>query len=364
MMSKLKAQFAILVILFLLAEIVLRCFGMKAGTLIDDLKIQENPVYIPRFYSDSMGINHLLPALLINGTILNRQGFRGLFDYTLEVVDSVRKNTKKEIIMVVGDSYVEGCCPDSVSNSFPDILNRDPRYQVLNFGVGGTDPLQYELVVKKYVPLLKPDKVIIVVYFGNDITCYDRVASPGIPLTFPFKNNKWLFEVAPMHRSEAFNYNFKSAEEAYTFFIDNYTLRGKNRNVFEKTISYSVIFSKIYLGIEGKLVLRSWQKRHPNYFIDGNLIVYHNLKKIQHTCDSAKIPCIFVGVPSPGEAKEGEKLKTKYKDVFKELPWYAPGDLSIKDYDGPELGNHFNNQGSLKYAIFLRSVLEGSESLK
>lgn len=150
--------------------------------------------------------------------------------------------------MIIGDSYVEGCCPDTVTNSFPDIINRNGNLKGLNMGISGTDPLQYQLVAQKFLPLLKPNKVVVVFYFGNDILTFERKATPFAPLTFPFKNNKWLFGVAPNHLSQKLNYSFKTADEAYQFYIDKYTLTGSDRNFMEKTFSYSVIFLKfIYI---------------------------------------------------------------------------------------------------------------------
>ncbi len=358
--QRLKIQLTVFFVLFILAEIVLRLFGMKAGTLMDDFKVEDNPVYVARFESDEMGINHIIPKkeMLIWGSVINKQGFRGKIDYTPEVMDSLRKSSSKQIIMLIGDSYVEGCCPDSVQNSFGDILNRDGRFNILNFGVAGTDPVQYELVVKKYLDNLKPDKVVICVYFGNDILSFVRTPTPGIPLHFPFRNNKWIFELAPNDLSGKLSYNFHSADEAYNFYVDHYTLKGKSRNLFEKLISYSVILSKVYLTGEHTLAKRRWQKSHPGYTVDANEIAYKNLKSIETVCKDQNIPCLFVGIPAPFESEEGDKLKTKYAIVFKDISWFVPTTITKKDYDGPNLGNHFNNAGHQKYADFLTKLLK------
>ena len=355
--KKIKIQFLILIALFIIAEIILRCFGMKAGTLIDDFKVEENPIYQPRFESDEVGINHILPIkeMLILGSVINEQGFRGYMNYTAQTIDSVKKSTHQQVVMIIGDSFVEGCCPDSAANSFPDIINEDPSYEVLNFGVAGTDPLQYKLVAQKYIPQLKPDKVVVVFYFGNDIINFERTPSPGTPLTYPFKNNKWLFSIAPNHLTKRVNYNFINAEEAYQFYIDSYTLKGKNRNYFEKTISYSVIFSKIYLFLEHKLAERAWYKKNLASNYDGISIAHTNLKRINVICDSLQIPCLFVGIPAPDEAEEGEKLKAKYAAIFNDLNWDVPSNLKTKDYDGLNKANHFNNIGHSKYAQFLKN---------
>lgn len=359
----LKKQLLVFAGLFVLAEIVLRLCGMRAGTLLNDFKPQDHPVYQARFFSDRSGINHILDTkeLLMAGSVINHQGFRGSFDYTPRVVDSVRKASGKEIVMIIGDSFVEGCCPDSVYHSFPDIIDRSGKYRVLNFGVAGTDPVQYELVARHYVPALKPDKVVIAFYFGNDILQFNRTPSPGSPLFYPFKDNKWLFEVAPNDFSKKLNYNLKNADEAYAFYLDHYTLGGSNRNILEKTLGYSVILSKIYLYIEYSIAKREWQKMNVGLHIDERQIqqiAYNNLNALRLVCDSAHIPYTIVGIPTPKECEEGTKLKTKYAGIFKDLSWHVPTDLTKKDYDGESEANHFNNEGHRKYARFLNTILD------
>lgn len=345
---------------FVLAEIILRFTGMKAGTLIDDFIVEDKPVYQPRFLSDENGINRIIADTntLMLGSVINKQGFRGNFDYTPLAVDSLRNITKQKVIMVIGDSYVEGCCADTVTNAFPDLVNRHTNYEVLNFGVAGTDPLQYALIAEKYVAELKPDKVIVVVYLGNDIIVSKRTPSPGIPLSFPFKNNKWLFSITSDNLSGQFNYVLKTPQEAYEFYLDKYTLKGEKRNVFEKTISFSVIFSKIYLFLEHKIATKRWQNKNPNYKIDVTAATYENLKRAKTACQKASIPVEFIVIPEPLKSNDTSAIREKYSIYFKDIPWYIPSGLELEDYDGLDIGNHFNNQGHKKYAEFLMKHLD------
>ena len=360
---KLKIQALIFICLFFFVEIVLRLFGMKAGTLIDDFKIEETPVYEPRFKVDELGINYINEnaTSLMLGSKINKQGFRDYINYTPEIVDSIKNQTEKQVVMIIGDSYVEGCCPDTVTNSFPDIINRNTNFKVLNMGISGTDPLQYELIVKKYLPLLKPDKAVVVFYFGNDILTFERKATPYAPLTFPFKNNKWLFGVAPNHLSQKLNYSFKSADEAYQFYIDKYTLTGSDRNFVERCFSYSVIFSKIYLYVEHRNARKLWESKGIVYNWDGFDIAHKRLVAIQKTADSLDIDVLFVGIPSPEEIANNENLRDKYKSLFKEIKWDVPTNLTKEDYDGMDISNHFNNNGHKKYAEFLKRIIETSK---
>lgn len=353
-----KIQCIIFLVLFLALEVILRLFGMKAGSLIDDFKVQDHPVFEPRFVVDSNGINYLLPntAALMLGTVVNPQGFRSSVNYTRETIDSLRKATGKKIVMIIGDSFVEGCCADTVTNSFPDLLEKNSKYIVLNMGIAGTDPLQYKLIAQKFVKLLKPDIVVTAVYFGNDIISFKRNPAPGVPLTFPFKDNKWIYSVAPNHLSRKLNYSFKSAEEAYRFYIENYTLHGENRNWLEKTIKYSVCFSKLYLAVQHQWLNYTWRKENPGLKVDANQILYEYLKEIKTVCERNSSKPVFVGIPAPREVSED--MQEKYKDVFKDIRYYTPNTLTANDYDGMDMSNHLNNGGHAKYAVFLASVIE------
>lgn len=335
---------------------------MVPGNLIDDFKVQENPIYEQRFIADENGVNYLMPnaSTLMLGTVVNAQGFRSLINYTPETIDSLRKATGKKIIMIIGDSFVEGCCADTVTNSFPDLIAKRNKFIVLNMGIAGTDPLQYKLVAQKFVKLLKPDVVVTVFYFGNDILTLKRIPEPNVPLTFPFKNNKWIFGIAPNHLSGKLNYNFKSADEAYKFYVDNYTLHGSNRNWLEKLLKHSVCFSKLYLAAQHQWLKRKWVKNNPGLKIDVNQITYDHLNAIRKECEAYSVKSIFVGIPAPNEVSED--LKNKYRDIFKDIQYYTPNTLTGKDYDGMDMSNHLNNAGHIKYAAFLANVIEKNQT--
>lgn len=358
-MARFKIQVIVFLGLFLLAEIGLRLYGMKAGTLIDDFLIEDAPIYLPRFISDSNGINYLdvHSKALMNGSKVNAQGFLGEINYTKDVLDSIRSKTGKKNVMIIGDSYVEGCCSDSVPISFAGLLSHQKHYQLLNFGIAGTDPQQYALIVKRYVKELNPDLVLINIYFGNDFLTFKRKVTPGIPLTFPFYRNKWIYATPRDYLSNEFSYVLKTPEEAYQFYMRRYTLRGDNRNIFQKSLSYSVIFSKLYLLIEHKYKEWRWVKNHPTLKVDVNELTHTHLSSIQRDCDAAHVPCLFVGIPAPAEVEEGVSLQSKYKHLFQEVPCIIPTYFKFNDYDGKDISNHFNNQGHVKFAHFLDSLV-------
>jgi hypothetical protein len=64
----------------------------------------------------------------------------------------------KTKVMLVGDSFAWGMSANPVYNSYADFLLAK-GYCVYNLGIIGTDPAQYEAVVKKYTPILQPDVI-------------------------------------------------------------------------------------------------------------------------------------------------------------------------------------------------------------
>lgn len=356
--KRLKVQLIIFLSLFILLELILRMFGMRAGTLIDEFKVQDKPQFLERFAVDELGINKFSTKVdgRMLGTIVNKEGFRANFEFTKQVIDSIKRVTGKKVVMLVGDSFVEGCCADTMSNSFPDIVGRSDNYLVLNFGISGTDPVQYRLIAQKYIPLLKPDIFVTCFYFGNDIFTLVRKPEPYVALTYPFVDNKWIFAIAPNHLTGKVNYNFKTPMEAYNFYVDKYTLCGSNRTWYEKMLSYSVCFSKLYLALEHYKYKKEWERKSKNMpVINIDDIAFNDLNEIRKIGFKEHTKTIFVGIPAPYEVKED--LLTKYSKNLKDIKMDVPANLTEKDYDGMQASNHFNNEGHKKYADFLIQVL-------
>ena len=171
-------------------------------------------------------------------TVINGQGFRGSFDFVPATLDSIRKYTGRKIIMLVGDSYVEGCCADTMKNSFSWFIKQKTGLWDTEFWWAGTDPLQYRLVVEKYAPVLKPDVVVTVMYYGNDFISFDREPCPMRRSHFRFKN-KWIFGVAPDHLSKKSTTTLKAPKKPIRFTLTTIPLKGTNRGWLTHAMSYS-----------------------------------------------------------------------------------------------------------------------------
>lgn len=351
-----KYRVAIFIALFLLLELCLRIVGLKPGVIDDFYFHQGKVVFNPVLYGDEKGISHFESdaTVIING-VINSQGFMSEVDFTKESVDSIR-NTGKKTIMLIGDSYTQGCCADAFKNTFANLLNKSTDYEILNFGIPGADPLQYRLIVEKYAELLQPDLILVAVYGGNDIMEYNRTAKPFIPLAYPVKNGPWLNSEGPIYLTVQGTYfkNFKAAKHHY---FDYFSLWSDQSNFFERTIRYSVVFSRLYLKYKTHMRFKEIEYQMPSN-LDHQIYSRLHLEGIKSLADSLKTPVLFTLIPSPDDIMKNTDLRKKYNFVFGDLIYDVPRKIFIEDYDGFSDANHFNNDGHQKYAQFLKELID------
>lgn len=350
-----KIRLLTFTLLFILAEIVLRIAGFKPGVL-HNFYYQKGPVlYDSILYADEMGISHHVPGtFLFKNQKINDEGYFSDIQFTKEAIDSIKLSGKK-IVMLVGDSYAEGCCADEYKNSYAGLLSHHPSFELLNFGVAGTDPLHYLLVVKKYVPILKPDLVLVNVYLGNDKMFYNRTPKPFIPVCYPVKNGAWLSSEAPIYLAPANTY-FKNFNEVKSFYYTYFSLRSDQSTFFEKLIRPSIFLSRIYLYLKIKFKTRSMRYKRFNT-PERPPYTYENLRQIQVYCKLFNTRVVFTSIPSPGDVIKKVDVRKKYDFLFNEIQWKTIDGLTPKDYDGRSDGNHFKNSGHKKYAIFLEDII-------
>jgi hypothetical protein len=354
----------VFVVLFIFAEIGLRIAGHRPGVLIRWADIPANAVNDSLLYGDQYGITHYVKGGYYKPDgVVNDQGFIGTYNYDSATITKIRTKQGKKIVMAIGDSFLDGCCSDSMANSFAGLLSKKNEYAFLNFGIGGADPLQYKLIVEHYAPQLKPDLIVVNFFVGNDIMTYDRTPKPLIPNCYvPVGLGHWLNAEPPYHLAPP-NYVLKDFDTAIEFYHSWYTLKGKKRGRLIKWMGNSVLFSKLYLGIEYNW--KRFKMRKSLYSPPPKpQFSYKHLKFIKDYCDMNNIPYLLVVIPTAGDVIKKVDLKAKYSYVFNELEWSFLADLEKNDYDGVGDGNHFNNRGHKKYADFLNKLVLQKLSIK
>ena len=350
-----KKRLMVFAVLLLIAEIGLRIVGYKPG-VIEDFYFHRGQVeYDSLLYGDEVGISHIVPGreLITNGNV-NAEGFQSELEFTPESMERIRKSGKK-IVMLIGDSYAQGCCADTYEQSFAYLLNQSDDYEVLNFGIPGADPVQYRLIVQKYAAILKPDLIVVAVYGGNDILEYDRTPKPFVPLAYPIKKGPWINSEGPIYLTKQGTY-FKNFKEAKSHYFEFFSMWSDEANFFEKNIRYSVVLSRPYLKGKTKKRYEEIKNQMPNIVRQRHSS--RNLEQLVMHANRLRTRVLFTLIPSPSDVETKRNLQKKYTLVFGLMPYYMPENLSMKDYDGLTDANHFNNQGHQKYARFLRDLIE------
>jgi hypothetical protein len=232
MRKTIKIQLLIISILVLGVEMGFRIAGDQPGVYDKNyFKPVQEFIHEPQHQADSLGMIRFVKDSphLPSGHIINNQGFRSSFDFDKNTIDSLAGADGLKTVMIIGDSYTEGCCANPITESFPDKLGREEGLLLLNFGVGATDPTQYWLVAKEYVPKIRPDLVVVSVYLGNDVMRRARPPRPFTPKVFPVKDCGWLPSEIPFFvnmRLDAKEY-FKTPEESYEAIVKSLTLLGE-----------------------------------------------------------------------------------------------------------------------------------------
>lgn len=124
-------------------------------------------------------------------------------------------NSKQLKILLIGDSFTWGHTTSNKALSFANELLA-AGYVVYNTGISGTDPAQYEAVAEKYIPLLKPDIVVVNFFMGNDISYWQRLVTPYQPVFYPTNaGNLMAFQQGNC---------FRTPHEAYENALKNLTV--------------------------------------------------------------------------------------------------------------------------------------------
>ena len=93
----------------------------------------------------------------------NRLGFPGP-DFVREKRPGVFR------IAALGDSFAVGPAVPFARNYLTLLAASHPNTEVYNFGISGTGPREYQVVLQQHVWAFRPDLVLVSVFVGNDIT--------------------------------------------------------------------------------------------------------------------------------------------------------------------------------------------------
>jgi len=342
---------ALLAVLLVILEIILRLAGMDpifemerktpgwqsrykhlCGKLSTQKMESQNS-----FYTDSEGIFKANPEYYANSNnkqpdniSINRDGFRGNpFEYV---------NTPWAKILLIGDSFTWGSTAQPITNCFADLLQQ-AGYYVYNGGIPGVDPQQYALMAKKYTPLLKPDVVAVCLYLGNDVSSRPLLIQPN-------KNLHYATNFGLLLGYDDNGNFFKDAHEAFLYF--------QNRKCGQCADPWSYF---LYKTVVGKAIYKILNHRRSVKYDPSRQWVTKALAEIQETCRLNGSRFMIFIIPFVDRDTQQNKTIEKNLHLFKDFPYYYPGDFPKSDYQEPP-DKHFNNTGHRKFADFIIKVLK------
>lgn len=330
--------------LLLLTELFLRYQGYAPGDLrpnwsnfhpVDSLIVYDD------FVVDSSGIlianrSHLKETKMT----INSDGFRAPEFQSLD--------TAKYKLLLIGDSFTWGLSANPIDSCFADLLKRRWLGPVINTGIPIADPAQYDAIARKYIPIIKPDKVIVMFYLGNDIMSQPR---PIIPLqAFYYYTNAGavMADDGPVH--------LNSAKEAYEYYTHQKFFLLHPANDFELIISKSALLSRLY-----SFKYRWAEKREAENAIRDMSVTQSYLYSIADVCRRNHCSLQVVLIPEIKEANRPRAFfEKRYRGFFGDSVLapltFIPEGNSPKNYV-PYPDGHLNNAGHKFYAEIIADII-------
>lgn len=332
-------QLLLIAIILFIAEIILRFTGTEPGNIQpswSNFKTVDTLIEIPYFISDKNGI--LIANAQYNSQV-NDWGFR--FD------KSRINNSKKNKIMLIGDSFTWGFSAVPLDSCFTDLLNKNETLNILNFGIPAADPVQYAAIAKTYLDSVKPNKLIVVFYTGNDVMVYDRDIEQK-----PF----YYYTNAGALLAVDGNKFLPSAKDAYNYYAtEKFRIKNPKNKIENIAVKSALATRLLSIGQQYK------SKIEKENAIKSLYISKKYLKEIKNLCQEKNIEFSIAVIPEYKELAFYRKpFKTKYQALFQDKDLkqfcFVPNNLNPEMYN-PYPDAHFNNLGHRVYADFLQKNL-------
>ncbi len=307
---------------------------------------------------------------------INLDGFRG--------IEFKPYDTAGTKILFLGDSLTWGASAKPITNCFVDKVTRR-GYLTFNTGIPGTCSSQYAYLAEKYVPLLKPDIIIVMFYMGNDL-------KPPDPM-LPYKN---LYHITNAGWLYAFDQkgNYMSPQDAYDYYFAKYnaayraayaedsrrTMKTTIRRIFVKSVIgtyFWVWLSRVKWQLINSLNQRftdsksnkdythDFPKKNNNHLgrdvTEVQKSVRRSLARIRTVSENNGARFMLFLIPAhPGLINENNSIENNLH-IFEDFTPFIPDFLNRHDYENLP-NDHLNNSGHRKYAEFiLRSLETGSQ---
>ncbi len=273
---------------------------------------------------------------------LNDEGFRS--------IPFKKYKSEKKKILLLGDSFTWGHSAGEMSNSFADLLLAK-GYIVYNAGITGADSAQYLALARKYIPVLKPDLVIVNFFLGNDVAYHKREPLPHVPIFFSTNaGNLYSF-------SDGVYLN--TAELRYKFILRNYQIPAENSgfNHFLAQSCIGTLFWKVLL--KQKLVEATPHEDIEYWKLSAKLKVPEpsaniEMDLVRQIAEGANSKFLLVTIT---DFLDTPLIRTPdhFHNLFPHIKFYN-SPVEVAGYNMAD--GHFNVLGHRKYSEFLLGLIE------
>lgn len=251
------------------------------------------------------------------------------------------KGARKKVLLL-GDSFTWGHSTTNKTGSFADILIAR-GYAVYNTGISGADPAQYEAVARYYIPLLKPDIVIINFFMGNDIQWFVRQPQCGIPIHYNTNAGNLLSCPNGLY--------FTSADFAYNFAQRNMLIPTKSI-----IVKYTALGTLMWRVGKRFNMVRDVHPQDKQYWEKANALLHQkpvsniHLKAIIELADSFGARPTVVAIPD--FLSSNHQHPDQVEGLFEGVKWLLS---PVKKEEYRMDDGHFNDDGHKTYANFLEA---------
>jgi hypothetical protein len=292
------------------------------------------------FYADTNGIYKALADYeWEHGESINSDGFRGReFD---------QPTPGKKRIVIIGDSFGWGYSAKPLSNCFAERIEAAPNYAVFNLSIPGTGPENYALTGRTYIPKIKPDAVLLMVYMGNDI----NLGFEPTHLEFRDPSKKeWYVTNAGVFSALDNEGNRLSPQEAYN---RARTMSVRVINTLRNTAFGTWLVSAVYDMVYGFAVPDDDNRKKVN----GAMV--ECIELIQKTCRKNNAELFVCLIPVNPQMRNTRNSMADNMILFDEFNTEALTFLEFEDY-APFPDDHLNNRGHKKVADHLIKLMNTS----
>ncbi len=269
---------------------------------------------------------------------INTEGFRSIAFRNYK--------TKAKKILLLGDSFTFGQAPKYLFQSFADYLLTKGLI-IFNTGITSTDPPQYLLIAKEFIPKLRPDYVIVNLCLANDVYYYIKKQPALTPLLFSTNAGNL------MAYSDGGNFA-PSGKAAYDNIIAQTSIHAK-KGILYPLYMNTAIGTVVWQFLNKMGITEAETSNTPVRNVETMSYPSCNddLKAIKDIADSNNCKLLIIAIPSYQDT--GLIQVNHFPNLLKGMEYYTPP-VTMADYENKT--RHYNEYGHKKHGDLILKLIQ------